>query len=159
MIIKAFTFGLSITVISWTAGMLLTVFLRNTAYYKRSSLNFIKSGALNKAIGLGVFKWIVKNTFFKYLNQKLQLKGSTGISRLQELRNEMTFSEISHLIGFVFVAVFAVIKLMDGLYLHAAAGMLMNIPLNLYPSLLQQQNKRQIDNMVRRYSRGIPPGP
>lgn len=151
MIIKAFTFGLSINIISWMAGMLLTAFLRNTAYYKRSSLNFIKSEALNKAIGLGAFKWIVKNTFFKYLNQKLQLKGSGSISRLQELRNEMTFSEISHLVGFVFVMVFAALKLAEGLYLHAVAGMLMNIPLNLYPSLLQQQNKRQIDKMIRRY--------
>lgn len=152
MIIKAFTFGLSVTIISWLAGMIPTAFLKNTEYYRTFSLNLVKSKKLNKILGLDVFKWIVKNTFFKYLNQKLKLGAKTETSQLYELRNEMTFAEISHLIGFVFVMVFACIKSVKGEYMHALACTIVNIFLNLYPSLLQQENKRRIDTLIRRYS-------
>jgi len=151
MIVKAFSSALAITIVSWTAGMILTISLRNTKWYGGLSLDLVKSDAWNKGIGLGIFKWTVKNTFFKYLNQKLRLQGKTETGRLLELRDEMTFAELSHLVGFVFVAVFAAVKLMNGLYMHAAACMLMNVLLNLYPSLLQQQNKRQIDRMIKKY--------
>jgi len=51
-------------------GMILNTLIKNKSYYVNlSNLSFIKSKILNKRIGLGIFKWIVKNTVFKYLNQ------------------------------------------------------------------------------------------
>ena len=80
-----------------------------TEYYKKlSNLNFIKSKTLNKNIGIKYFKWIVKNTFFKFFNQKIKLENRN--TDLTIIRNEMTFSEISHLIGFIFVTIFAIYK-------------------------------------------------
>jgi len=99
-------------------------------------------------VGLGYFKWIVKNTFFKFFNQKLQLKNK--ISELSELRKEMTLSEISHLIGFVFVTVFALYKTVSDNYLFGLIIMMVNVFMNLYPSLLQQESKRRIDKLVRK---------
>ena len=147
------SFSVSITFISWIIGMILNALIKNKSYYiNLSNLNFIKSKTLNKRIGLGIFKWIVKNTFFKYFNQKLKLKNKIEITDLNGLRNEMIIAEISHLIGFGFVTIFALLKLINGIYLFALIFMIVNILLNLYPSLLQQENKRRIDRLIKNCS-------
>lgn len=134
-------------------GMIINAIISKTEYYKDlSNLNLIKSKNLNKRIGLGAFKWIVKNTFFKYFNQKLKMKNKIEMTDLNEIREEMTFAEVSHLIGFVFVTFFALIKLINGDFLFGLIFMIVNILLNLYPSLLQQENKRRIDKLIKNYS-------
>jgi ABC-type protease/lipase transport system fused ATPase/permease subunit len=95
-------------------------------------------------------KWIVKNTPFKYLNQKLQLKNKIEKADLHQLRQEMTSSEIDHLIGFVFVAAFALVKFYKTEWLFGLTIMAVNILMNLNPSLLQQQNKRRIDRLIKK---------
>ena len=153
MIIKYLSFSISITIISWMVGMIINAIISKTEYYKDlSNLNLIKSKNLNKRIGLGAFKWIVKNTFFKYFNQKLKMKNKIEMTDLNEIREEMTFAEVSHLIGFVFVTFFALIKLINGDFLFGLIFMIVNILLNLYPSLLQQENKRRIDKLIKNYS-------
>ena len=96
--------------------MILNSILVKTEYYKKlSNLNFITSKALNKNIGIEYFKWIVKNSFFKFFNQKIKLKNKK--TELTEIRNEMTLAEISHLIGFIFVTFFAIYKSITHNYL------------------------------------------
>lgn len=152
MMYKYISFSISIAVISWLVGMALNAVLRKTTFYKNnlSNLNFIKSEKLNKIIGIDIFKWVVKNTFFKFFNQKLKLKSKIEKSDLITLRNEMTISEIDHLIGFVFVTVFAVIKSIQFNYKFGLIIMIVNVLLNLYPSILQQQNKRRIDTFLKK---------
>ena len=71
--------------------------LKQTRYYEKlSNLRLIDSHTLQKAIQLSSFKWFVKNTFFKYFNPKLKLKGKAEIAELKELRKEMTFAELNH---------------------------------------------------------------
>ena len=153
MIIKYLLLSFSFAFISWIVGMVLNGFLAKEESYKRlTNLNFITNYTTNKRIGLGVFKWIVKNTFFKYFNPKLKLKNKINRADLLELRNEMTFSEISHLIGFGFVGVIALFKFMNGSYIFGITLLIVNILLNLYPSLLQQENKRRIDQILARYA-------
>lgn len=152
-IVQFLVFGISIAFISWMVGMILNALIKNKPYYTNlSNLNFIKSDKLNKIIGLGLFKWIVKNTFFKWFNQKLKLKNRIEIAELKELRTEMTYSEISHLIGFGFVTIFAVVKFSKGDYLFGLIIMIVNMAMNMYPSLLQQENKRRIDRLIKRFS-------
>ncbi len=142
-------FGISIAFISWMVGMIVNGLLKNTSYYEQvTDLNFIQSEHLDKMLGLGLFKWIVKNTFFKYFNEKLTLKNKIELSELSELRKEMTYSEISHLIGFAFVTVFAIYKGITIDYVFGLTIMLCNILLNLYPALLQQKNKRRINRLL-----------
>jgi hypothetical protein len=120
-----------------------------TGYYdKLSNLNFIRSKNLNKKIGLKPFKWIVKNTFFKFFNQKIKVENQND--DLTEIRKEMTFSEISHLIGFAFVTIFAFYKIFTVGLIFGLTMMIPNTLMNLYPSLLQQENKRRIDILIRR---------
>ena len=145
-----FTSSLALAYVSWLVGMLVNSWLQKTSYYQKwSNLNFITSKPVNRYLGLSGFKWIVKNTFFKYLNQKIKIEGKLEPTTLQTLRKEMTFSEISHLIGFVFVSFFAVYQLAKGAFIFALIIMLVNTFMNMYPSLLQQENKRRIDRLLK----------
>lgn len=151
--LKYLSFSISITIISWIVGMIINALIsKNESYKKISNLNFIESKTLNKRIGLGIFKWIVKNTLFKYFNQKLKLRNKIEMTDLHGIRKEMTIAEISHLIGFGFVTIFASVKVINGDFLFALVFMTVNVLLNLYPSLLQQENKRRIDKLIKRYS-------
>lgn len=145
-------FSISIAFISWIVGMALNVLLRKTGSYDRklSNLNFIKNEKLNRIIGIGIFKWIVKNTFFRFFNQKLKLKKKIEKTEIIKLRAEMTISEIDHLIGFAFVTIFALVKFYNLNFLFGLTMMMVNILMNLYPSLLQQENKRRIDKLIKK---------
>ncbi len=147
MILKYFTFSLSIAFISWIVGIIANALLARTTFYKTrlSNLLLIRSEWLGKVIGLDAFRWIVQNSFFKYFNPKLSMKKRIRPSELDALRHEMTVAEIGHLCGFLFVLPFAAVKLLKGDWLFALIIMLVNILMNLYPSLLQQDNKRRID--------------
>lgn len=137
------------SVISWIVGMILNAILMKTEYYgKLSNLNFISSKAWNKRLGIKYFKWIVKNTFFKFFNQAIKVKNKT--TDLAEIRNQMTLSEISHLLGFGFVVIVAIYQSINVSVIFALVMMIPNIFLNLYPSLLQQENKRRIDRVISR---------
>ncbi|NAS30641.1 hypothetical protein GTQ40_06635 [Flavobacteriaceae bacterium R38] len=153
-LVLGFIFGISISFISWIIGMVFNGLLTKTKYYEKiSNLNFIKSRALNKNIGIKYFRWIVKNTFFKFFNQKIRLENKT--TDLTEIRNEMTLSEISHLIGFVFVTAFALYKSFSMGILFGFTMMIPNVLMNLYPSLLQQENKRRIDKILKRQQESV----
>ena len=147
------SFSISITILSWIIGIIIGAISKKTPVYdKLSNCNFIPSEKANKILGIGVFKWTVKNTFFKVFNPKLNLKRRPDFTQLLALRKEMTTAEINHLIGFACVAIFAVAILIKGKFLFALIMMLVNTVLNLYPSLLQQENKRQIDKVLTRFS-------
>jgi len=152
--IKYLTFGISISFISWIVGMIINRVLVKTEYYEKiSNLNFISSKTLNKNIGIEYFKWIVKNTFFKFFNQKIKLTGNN--TELTEIRKEMIIAEIGHLVGFMFVAVFAIYKSFSHNFLFGLIIMIVNILMNLYPTLLQQENKRRLDKLIKRQTQTV----
>jgi len=129
--------------------MIINSIIVKTKYYEKlSNLNFIKSKTINKNIGIKFFKWIVKNTFFKFFNQSIKVENRK--TELTQIRKEMTIAEISHLIGFVFVMFFAIYKSITHNFLFGFIIMIVNTLMNLYPSLLQQENKRRIDKLIER---------
>lgn len=154
MAYKYISFSIAITFISFIVGMAINSVLKKTDVYNNrlSHLNFIKSEKINSLIGVDIVKWVVKNTPFKFLNQKLKLKSKTEITDLINIKKEMTSSEIDHLIGFVFVTIFALIKFYKTEIIFGLTILIVNLWMNLYPSLLQQQNKRRIDKLIRRFS-------
>lgn len=153
MIIYYVTFSVSIGFISWIVGMIINALIKNTAFYKTNlyDLNFIESEYINKLIGLDAIKWIVKNTFFWVFNPKLRLKLNRKITvdDLISLRSEMLTAEISHLNSFVFACGVVVVMLVKTKLILALFIMIVNVIMNLYPSLLQQQNKRRIDKLIK----------
>ncbi|MHA8061487.1 hypothetical protein PQG22_09440 [Aquirufa beregesia] len=62
----------------------------------------------------------------------------------------MTHAEIGHLLGFIFVSIFALVKFYKTEWYFGLTIMGVNIFMNLYPCLLQQQNKRRIDRLIKR---------
>ncbi|NJK83638.1 MAG: hypothetical protein HC912_07285 [Saprospiraceae bacterium] len=155
MLIQYITFSVSIVFISFIVGMIMTALIIHTNLYKTrlSNLNFIKSDLINQIIGVGIVKWIVKNTFFKYLNQKLRFERKKSISEIKNIRNDMTKSEIDHLFAFLFVSIFMFVAIYNQKFLSALIILLTNILMNLNPSLLQQQNKRRIDKLLSIYEK------
>ena len=153
-IILYFTFSFSFMFLSFMVGMILTFLVRKSSLYqnKLSNLNFITNENLNKFLGVNLLKWIVKNTFFKYLNQNLKMNKSFKVLDLNQIRSEMTKAEIGHLFGFFFVTPFIVYKFINQEYLFAIILLLLNILMNLCPTLLQQQNKRRIDQLINRFN-------
>jgi hypothetical protein len=149
--IKYFTFSLSIAFISWIIGMTITAIIPKTSVYyqKLLSLNFIRNEKLNVVIGLQAFKWVIMHSFFKFFNPKLSIRKRILATELIEYRSEMTKAELNHLFAFVFMGIFVFIKIFQGLYLFALVMLLVNLLMNLYPSLLQQQNKRRIDRYLK----------
>lgn len=148
---KYISFSIAITFISFIVGMAVNAILKKTNLYTNqlSKLNLIKSEKLNKCLGVDIVKWVVKNTPFKYFNQKLKLRNKIVLADLHVLRAEMTSSEIDHLIGFVFVMFFVLMKFYKTEWLFGLTILIVNILMNLSPSLLQQQNKRRIDKLIK----------
>ena len=133
--------------------MIIHAVLKKTEFYNKrlSNLDFVENEKLNKYIGVEIIKWIVKNTPFKYFNQTIKIKGKIEKTGLIKLREDMTSSEISHLIGFAFVLIVAlVIFFKTKFFLGMVIILTVNILMNLYPSLLQQQNKRRIDKLLKK---------
>ena len=151
IILSYFLNAIALTFTSWLVGLLLNSTIKNSAFYSKiSHLNFIKKESTNRSIGMDGFKWVIKNSFFKYFNQKLKFKTRPSISQLKEIRKEMTYSEISHFVGFIFILVIIVLKLLKGQATYAFILFIFNIIFNLYPSLLQQQHKKRIDRILKR---------
>ena len=153
MIYLYLSISVSIIFLSFIVGMIVNGILKKTKFYNNnlSNLNFIENEKLNKYIGVDIVKWIVKNTPFKYFNQFIKIKGSLEKAGLIKLREDMTNSEIGHLMGFVFVVVVALLIFFKTKFiLGMVIIMTVNIIMNLYPSLLQQQNKRRIDNLLKK---------
>jgi len=135
--------------------MIIGAFLIKTAFYqeKLTNLNFVKSKKLNKLMGIGVIKWIVRNTFLKFFNPKLKMQSKTEPNEIDVLRSEMTLAEINHLIAFCAVVVFAIVMVFKEKYLSALVMMIVNMLMNLYPSLLQQENKRRLSKLKRFFNK------
>ncbi len=145
-------FGLSLSVVSWMVGITAGALLSRTEYFEKlSHLNFIPSRAVNRALGIEQFKWILKNSYFRFLNQSIRVEGRQA--DLASIRHHMTLAEINHLVGFLFVASAA---LYQSFHVSLVFGLSMTIPnaiLNGHPSLLQQENKRRLDQLLNRAAR------
>lgn len=154
MTYKYLSYSIALTFFSFIVGMMINSVIKKTKFYNNelTNINLIKSETLNKLLGVGLVKWIVKNTPFKYFNQKLKLKNKTEKTDLYTLRKEMTNSEIEHLIGFVFVLIFVCIKFYKTEWQFGLTMIIINLLMNLNPSLLQQQNKRRIDKLIKNSS-------
>jgi len=149
LLIPGLVFGVSASFISWILSMLLSPLLRRTPYYDRlSSLDLVGPGAPIPRVGMRQFKWVVTNTPFKFFNPAIRVAGSGADLAL--IRDEMTKAEVNHLIGFALVTLTAIVMGITEGPVFGMAMMVGNVLLNLYPSLLQQENKRRIYRVIRR---------
>lgn len=149
---NALAFGTSMSVVSWMVGIIgISVLAKSPLYQRLQHLNFIPGSGANRYLGIWVFRWIVRDTPLRFFNPAVRLR--EGRADLARVRNAMTHAEVSHLIGFGFVAIVAVYMGFAVGWTFAALMTLPNVVLNLYPALLQQENKRRIDRLLARARR------
>lgn len=149
MIFQYISLSISIVFFSFMVGMMLNALIKKSKLYvKFSNFNFIKSDVVNQIIGIGVFKWMIKNTFIKFFNQKIKINKEMNVSDLKNIRDEMTKAEVEHLLGFGFVVLIILVLIFKQNFLFAGILFIANIIANLYPSLLQQWNKRILDKKL-----------
>jgi hypothetical protein len=150
--LNALVFGTSMSVVSWMVGIIGMSWLGKSPLYARlQHLDFAAGRDVNRYLGIPLFRWVVRDTPFRYFNLSVRLQGGRG--DLRRTRDAMTYAEVSHLIGFLFVAMVAIYMGFAAGWMSAALMMLPNIMLNLYPTLLQQENKRRIDRLLARAER------
>jgi len=149
----AYIFGsISIAFAFSVVGLLINNTIKNTSFYKRlSNFNFISSEKANRYLGVLYFRQILIRSFWRHLNPALKLTERPDRQKLQSLRNEMTYAEISHLFAFLLVAGVAIASKVwhyreQGLW----ALIISNIVFHLYPALVQQYNKRRLDRIIKR---------
>ncbi|SFG10249.1 hypothetical protein SAMN04487988_101417 [Algoriphagus hitonicola] len=123
----------------------------NQLYHRISRLEFIKNDRINQWIGVGVMKFLVSKTFWGKFNTKLKIEGKPALKEMILLKEEMTSAEISHLIGFLAVLLVSFGLTVTKNYEFGLVLLIINIIFNLYPSLLQQQNKRRITGIIERF--------
>jgi len=140
---------------SWMLGIAVNYFAEKSRMYTViSNQVFIKNDRINRWIGLEAFKWIVMKTFFRHFNQKIKIDSRLVYADLVQLRKDMIFSEMSHLFAFILVLPFVLLLILHyNNYLFAGTLLAANLAFNLYPSLLQQKNKRRLDRVIASYSR------
>ena len=135
---------------SWLIGLVANNAIKSRPFYALiSNFNFIKKESTNRVIGLTGFKWLITHTFFKYFNQKLKFETPPSLLELQNIRNKMMYAEISHFMVFIFILVVMIIKLSNGQLAYTGTLFICHIICNLYPLLLQQQNKKRIDRILK----------
>lgn len=148
---QALVFGTSISVVSWMVGIIGMSWLARSPWYQRlQHLSFVPGSTANRFLGIWLFRRVVRDTPFRFFNPAVKLR--EGRADLRRIRDAMTHAEVSHLIGFAFVVIVAVYMGFAVGWVFAALMMLPNVVLNLYPTLLQQANKRRIDRLLARAS-------
>lgn len=153
--IIAYIFGsISIAFAFSVVGLLINNLIKNRDFYKRlSNFNFVRGEKANRYLGVLFFRQILVKSFWRHLNPTLKLTERLDREKLQSLRNEMTYAEISHLFAFLLVAALAVAsKVCHYREQGIPALIVANIVFHLYPALVQQYNKRRIDKVRQRFT-------
>lgn len=137
--------------LSYIIGAALTAILNKTGHLKNySNPNYI-SDSLTKKIGVIQLRWLIRNTPIGKFNTELKLKGKFSLEKIQHLFDKMTFSEVGHLIGFIFLLFVNVFLFFWGVsYFYLIVFFIINVIFNLYLVFLQQFNKRRIQKIMAR---------
>jgi hypothetical protein len=112
-----------------------------------------KNSSFYKLLGLDFFTYCIKNTFFRHFNTKIRITKRPNINEINDLLNEVTISEICHLLGFMFVLIFQIISLITlGSYHMILFSSIFNTIFNVYPVLLQERNKLKLKNFSNNFT-------
>ena len=142
--------------ISWAIGGALNIYLSNKYIYKSLyGIIFIRNNRNYKYVGMSVFVFFVTKTFYAKFNTIIKFK-SGNVNDLEKMKREMINSEIGHLIGlFVAELIIIIFFVVNPIIYWFPTGIsflivatIMNIIHNLYPILLQQENRLRIDKII-----------
>ncbi len=130
-------------------GLIINNVIKHRRFYASlTNFNFLKEEKANRILGVFALKYIILHSFWGKFNPLLTVKEKNRETLIQ-LRKEMTYAEISHLICFTLILILLpilyILKYRTGLIIPL---FICNIIFHLYPPLLQQYNKRRLDKVI-----------
>ncbi len=135
--------------VSYTLGVWMTSILKATGNYLWFDDHYYLNDRRTKQIGVLHFGWLIRHSFMGMFNPKLKYTGNANREKLEELRAEMTFAEVNHLMAFIVLLVLNIVFVFWGVvWWYILAFFLLNLVFNFYLVLLQQFNKRRIDRIL-----------
>jgi hypothetical protein len=143
---RSFTFALlsNWLIVSWVAlvGQFVS-FVLGSRYYRIRPVE--QEGRLYERLGTHFFQKLVGRGPWAILNPTLRFSGE--VAQLPRLEKEMERAEAGHLLAFLAVSLATVFAAACG-WLDAAGWLLLfNIPLNLYPVMLQRRNRARLQRI------------
>ena len=107
----------------------------------------LESELFFKSIGVPVFRKILINSFFRYLNRRVYLKGKKG-DRFVQFMEETKQSETSHFISLVITIGIQVLLIINYRLHDFLMLLIFNVIFNFYPILLQRMNRFIIEKRM-----------
>ncbi len=151
-------FGISCVCVSGLAGFLVFLLLKKgNGLSSITKLILIKNPNSYKYLGVGIFKQLIVKTPLRLGNPKIKIN-RFNIKELKRVRNEIIKSEISHFFGFIISQLIALVYLMflNNVSVFITISVL-NVPMNMYPVLLQQMNRLRITELIEKRERVYQP--
>jgi len=137
--------------LSYALGVLATEGLKMTGAYEQLADRHVLSDDLTRRLGVLHLGRLIRHTFLRRFNPRLQYAGGFRRAELQQLKADMTYAEVNHLLGFFLFAGFIIWLAVRGIAAWQIAGYaLVNVVFNGYLVLLQQYNKRRIGRILDR---------
>ena len=132
---------------TWDLMLVGFLFFQAFKYVRMPSKFYIKKNYESKNyfkyLGVNIFRLFLINSFFRYLNKRVYLKGRPKeyiFTYIEETKQ----SETSHILSGIFPLSIQLLYLKYGLIEHFISLTIFNILLNLYPFLLQRMNRFKI---------------
>lgn len=134
---------------SYGLGVILGEMIKRLGYFEFFENRNLLTDKQTRWLGVLVLGWLIKHTFMGWFNQKLNYTGKFDREKLRELKLEMTYAEVNHLMGFFLLQLFIfLMPFINVDWWYTLVMTLVNIVFNLYLVFLQQYNKRKIDRLL-----------
>ncbi len=142
--------GLSFVMV-WLLVLFGFIFFQLFKYFRFSDslyeIKKIESYSCYKKMGVELFQKALINSFFKYLNPRVYLKGK-GREYLKTYYEETKQAESSHLISLFFTVTFSFYLLYLGKIEMIISLNFFSILFNIYPILLQRKNRFYLERRL-----------
>ncbi|HET7904468.1 MAG TPA: hypothetical protein VFM17_07900 [Candidatus Eisenbacteria bacterium] len=137
----------NLAVVAWSSFVLpLRGLPRFQRYYELR--RWERSGRLYRALGVPIFRAIVRRGPLSIFNRALpKAWHSHDVERIER---EVRAAEAAHGVAFGIILALAVVALVRGEVARAAWLAVLDLPLNLYPALLQRYHRLRLDEHLRR---------
>jgi hypothetical protein len=142
------TYTLSMSwLVSYSVAMLTAIFKLNPKLF--SLTHWEKEGRIYDRAGVRAFRWVLFHSPLGWINPNLHL----GASRAdcERLLREINGSEWVHWLTCVLSSLLALSYLADGYPVYGYVMLLVRIPFDLYPIMLQRRNRGRVCRVLSRH--------
>lgn len=141
---------------SWLIS--LVVVLSTSAIFKVmpnlfSLARWERDGRIYDRLGVGAFRRVLLHSPLGWINGNLQLRAGRG--DCHRLLLELNIAEGVHWVTAVATSILAIRCLFDGYVVHGVVMLLVRIPYDVYPIVLQRRNRGRVTRLMNRQPRSF----